>query len=268
MTVHDFLTAATKTLEQAGIESARLDTLILLEDELGENRAHILAHPSRELAKETGVELNKKIARRSTHLPLAYIRGTAPFYGRNFIVSEHVLVPRPETEALIALLKTLALPKQPVIADIGTGSGCLGITAALELPDSLVTLSDNDPEALRVARANVALLAPQVTVKQVDLLADLPPKTDVVVANLPYVPEALPINQAAAHEPKNAIFAGADGLDLYKQLWHQLSGLKAKPRFICIEALPAQHHTLAMLARAAGYYLKGTSGFAQAYERL
>src|SRR6185295_9493236 len=108
MTVGEFLNEATATLKQAGVESPRLDTLILLEDALKEDRAVILAYLENELPEPTLTDLRNKIKARAQQIPLAYIRGHAPFYGREFFVTEHVLVPRPETEAMITLLVTHA----------------------------------------------------------------------------------------------------------------------------------------------------------------
>src|SRR5690606_33246454 len=96
MTIQEFLKHAVSSLSQAGIATARLDALILLEDELGRSRAQLLAHLEDEIPPKTEVELNTKITRRAKHTPLAYIRGKVEFYGREFAVNEHVLVPRPE----------------------------------------------------------------------------------------------------------------------------------------------------------------------------
>ncbi len=265
MTIGEFLAQATRTLQQAGIESARLDTLILLEDALKLDRALLLAHPADEIDALTGVELHKKIMQRITHLPLAYIRGTAPFYGRDFAVNKNVLVPRPETEAMIELLKGLSLPASARIADIGTGSGCIGITAALELPQTVVRLYDIDPQALHIAAKNARALGATITLSQSDLL-DTVQAADVLLANLPYVPDNYPINPAASHEPGLALFAGQDGLELYRRFWKQLSAHTAKPACVLTEALLSQHQDMRTLGRAAGYRLAKTEGLIQQFE--
>jgi release factor glutamine methyltransferase len=259
-----FLAEATEQLQKAGIESARLDVLILLEDALNQDRARLLAHPEMELPSGKIAGLRTKIDRRVTHVPLAYIRGEAPFYTRNFIVTEHVLVPRPETEAMITLLGDLPLPARPRIADIGTGSGCIGITAALELPGAEVLLCDVDPRALSVARRNAEKLEADVSFHQTDLLAGLPP-CHVLLANLPYVPTEYPINQAAKREPAIALFAGKDGLDLYRRFFTEIGDVQ--PVFILTEALLEQHDSLATIAKAAGYRLVRTDGLCQVFTR-
>jgi release factor glutamine methyltransferase len=210
--------------------------------------------------------LHTYIRSRALHTPLAYIRGKAFFYGREFIVNEHVLVPRPETETIIDLLKALPLYK-PRIADIGTGSGCIGITTALELPSAIVQLYDIDPLAIMVARQNVAILKANVTVGQADML-DGVADVDIILTNLPYVPEKYPINDAAAHEPPTALFAGEDGLDDYRSLWEQLQARTNKPQYVITESLPIQHQRLIALAKPAGFTQRAIDGFIQLFERV
>lgn len=265
MTAGEWLATATKALQSAGIETARLDVLVLLEDVLGMNRASLLAHPEMELTiSQTGI-LNKYITQRMTHLPLAYIRGEAPFYGRNFYVSPTVLVPRPTTEDVIAEVLAIApsLPDQPIIFDVGTGSGCIGITAKLELPNARVTLLDIAPQALAVARKNADRHNAAVRLLQADLLKDIHEPIDVILANLPYVPESYPINQAATHEPKLALFSGEDGLDAYRTLWEQIAQLPKKPAHVIIESLPQQGAALRDLAAAHQYKITHAGDFVQ-----
>lgn len=264
MTVGEFLKQATDLLAKAEVESARLDVLVLLEDTLDKNRANLLAHPEIELSPVQIAKLNSFIAQRQTHVPLAYIRGKAAFYGRDFVVNEHVLVPRPETESLIELAKALPI-SAPRIADIGCGSGCMAITAALEIPGAAVFAYDIDPEVLNVARLNVQRLKANVQLAQSDLLKNITEQFDVILANLPYVPDEYPINQAAGFEPQLALFAGTDGLDLYRIMFGQLHDRTVS--FVITEALIEQHSALADIAAAAGYRLETTDGLAQLFER-
>lgn len=264
MTVGEFLQTTTAALQKAGITTARLDCLVLLEDILGIARSNLLAHPETELTKEQITTLTTQITARKTHLPLAYIRGRAAFYGRTFMVTDAVLVPRPETEAIIDLLKELPLASGVHIADIGAGSGCLAITAALELPGVHVAGFDLSPEALQVAQKNAHILQAPVDFQISDLLESVPPQ-DVLLANLPYVPDHFPINQAAEHEPKLALFSGADGLNHYKLFWQQISTNTQKPRFVLTEALPEQHHVVAQLARNAGFAQDRKQGLVQLF---
>ncbi len=270
MRIDQFLAQTSKQLHDAGIDSARLDTLILLEDELRQDRALLLAHPEAEIPAPIFAELYKKRLQRERHVPLAYIRHKASFYGREFYVNEHVLVPRPESEAMITLLKELSPSSKSLqIADVGTGSGCLGITAALELSDAKVRLYDIDPNALTVAKDNIIQHhVTAATIKQDLLLGDTPMAPTIILANLPYVPTSLLLNRAATHEPPQAIFSGTDGLDHYKRFWEQVTSLGKPPKLIITESLVGQHHTNALLARKAHYYLNRTEGLAQAFELI
>ena len=167
----EWLREAEKLLQNAHIETARLDALVLLSDELGHDKAWVLGHPEYILQGSVLKKLNTKIAQRSKHLPLAYIRGKCEFYGRGFMVNEHVLVPRPESESMIDLLKQVTNPDSQVsIIDVGTGSGCLAITAKLELPNSTVVALDTSYECLRVAKQNATKLVADITFLESDLL--------------------------------------------------------------------------------------------------
>lgn len=264
--VDKWLEQAAAKLSVAGIGSARLDCLILLEDVTGRNRAWLLAHPELELKASELNRLNKQLARRAAHEPLAYIRGFTEFYGRRFKVNHRVLEPRPESETMIELLKKLTLPHDAKIADVGTGSGCLGITAALELPGSHVDLFDIDASAVAVARHNAEMHELHLRIEKRDLLRSSHTEYDAVLANLPYVPDHFTINPAAAREPKIAIFGGKDGLSVYRRLFEQVQGFKHPPHFILTEALPPQHHELSEVALKSGYRLNRTQDFIQIFK--
>ena len=274
MILGDWLHSATARLTDAGIATARLDCSVLLSDQLGHDRAWVLSHPDYELQGSELEKLNTKIVQRCQHVPLAYIRGHAEFYGRDFAVNEHTLVPRPETESLIELLKRIRNREADVLAwllaDIGTGSGAIAITAALELPGSTVWAADIDEQCLETARANAAQLQAIVTLYHGNLLEavpDLPAdKTTILLCNLPYVPDDFKINTAATHEPRHALFGGADGLDLYRELFRQIIARAVQPRHILAESLPPQHEALAAIAKAAGYALRETDDFIQHFE--
>jgi release factor glutamine methyltransferase len=157
-------------LKAAGISSARLDVLILLEDIMHKDRAWILAHPEHELNIVQARRLERKFEKRALHTPLAYIRGHTEFYGRKFKVNRHVLEPRPESEIMIELLKKLKLPPSPAIADIGTGNGAIGITAAIEIQNSKVDLYDISAGAIAVAKHNIHLHELSLHVRKMNLL--------------------------------------------------------------------------------------------------
>ncbi len=281
---NEWLKRATNTLKTANIGSARLDSLVLLEDEIGRDRAWILAHPEVEIKPEQIKKLNKKLVRRTSHEPLAYIRGFSEFYGRKFKVNKRVLEPRPESETMIELLKQLVKSRKSkvesrfVIADVGTGSGALGITAALELHNHNVDLYDIDASCLAVARHNCALHELHLHCHKRDLLNRPARSYDVILANLPYVPNSWKINEAAAMEPRIAIFGGQDGLDLYRRLFEQLKDSKGttlgykgrtlnRGGFVLTESLPPQHQKLAAIAQKAGYKLHKSQDFIQLFQK-
>lgn len=265
MNIESWLKQATKKLETVGIGTARLDALVLLEDELNIDRAQLLAEPMRELTNEQIKSLDVKIRRRMTHEPLAYIRGKTEFYGREFYVDRRVLEPRPESETILKLLKPLPLPAHTRIADVGTGSGALGITASLELPNVQVDLLELDKAALRVAQKNVIKFATNNQLITSDLLANASGQYDVLLCNLPYVPDDFHINPAATAEPKIAIFGGPDGLDLYRRLFAQIKDSQQVLKYILTESMPPQHTKLAQIAQTAGYSLEQIDDFIQLF---
>jgi release factor glutamine methyltransferase len=263
-------------LKATGISSAQLDALILLEDELKIDRAYILAHPEQSLSPAKQKKLNTKLVRRTQHEPLSYIRGKVEFYGRTFVLNQHVLEPRPESETMIELLKQLVVSRQSSvvrnlrIVDVGTGSGALGITAALEVGAPKVIILDIDPLCLDVAKLNAKAHGVNPTILQGDLLAPLKNVNcellTVLLANLPYVPDGWHINEAAMREPKLAIFGGPDGLDLYRRLFEQINSYDWKPKFILCESMPPQHEALANIAELHGYQLVTSEDFIQVFE--
>lgn len=270
MNIKDWLQPNTTELEKAGIGTARLDCLVLLEDVTGKNRAWLLAHPEFELTGTQLKTLESQIQKRTQHIPLAQIRGKTEFYGREFVINEHVLEPRPESETMIDLLKNLASSGKVTtglqLLDVGCGSGALGITAKLELPALSVTLSDIDEECLKITRKNVANTSIDTSILKSDLLESVP-QTDIILANLPYVPDDYAINEAALNEPRIAIFGGQDGLDLYGRLFLQIATLSQKPKYILTESLPFQHTSLAKIAQKTDYRLVQEADFIQVFEK-
>jgi release factor glutamine methyltransferase len=265
MNLGECLLTSQKQLERSGIGSARLDVLILLEDSLHKDRAWILAHPEKNFPSHLVKRLERKISRRAKHIPLAYVRGHTEFYGRKFRVNRHVLEPRPESETMIELIKQLKLTKRPAIADVGTGNGAIGITAALEIPGSSVDLYDISSGALAVAKHNTHLHELHLHVRKMNLLSRPLRSYDVILANLPYVPDKWKINEAAMAEPKIAIFGGPDGLDIYRKLFTQLKRFTWKPKYLLTESLPPQHPKLAEIAAQFGFKLLSSDDFIQVF---
>ena len=267
MNVSSYLKLTAKNL--ADIPTARLDALVLLEDATGKDRSWLLAHPELRITRSHLVKLNGWVERRAGHEPLAYIRGKSEFYGREFLVTPATLQPRAETETMIDLLKGSGFTglRESVIVDVGSGSGCIAITAKLEFPEAKVYATEINKDALIIAKKNAKNLEADVTFLQGNLLQPYwalspGPSPLALLCNLPYVPNAHTINQAAMQEPRVAIFGGEDGLDLYREMFEQIdkasgfTGLResvGKPKYIFTESLPFQHEKLAEIAEKHGY---------------
>lgn len=264
MTVFEWLQASMVKLRDAGVDSPRRDCMVLLEDLLGKDRSWVNAHGEHILTDEQAAILDRQIKKRLNRIPLAYIRGKAWFYKRFFEVNADVLIPRPESESFIELLRAIDL-KNPRIADIGTGSGALGITAALELPDATVDLYDISTGALQIAAKNAAKHGLKLSCRQSDLLNGLSGSYDVLLANLPYVPEGLVTSPEIESEPSLALFSGDDGLLHYRKFWQQVSVLPSRPQYIMTEALEEQHTKTGQMANEAGYRWKQTDVLVQLF---
>ncbi len=273
MTYREYLKQATDLLSSSSISTARLDSLILMEYVLNIDRAKLLADPGSIISVSDEKLLNQYFAKRAKHLPIAYIVQRSEFYGRLFYIDDRVLEPRPETETMIELLKDLiegselaTWHKQIVAADVGTGSGALGITASLECSNLTVDLIDIDKGALEVAKNNVVLHTTANRLICGDLLAENANMYDILLCNLPYVPDDFTINTAATHEPPIAIFGGKDGLDIYRKLFKLLTKRQHKPLYILTEGLPPSHNALAKIAKLANYSLEKQDDFIQLYK--
>lgn len=252
MKISQWLVNSMVRLKEAGVPNGRTDCLVLLTDLLNVDKSWVHTHPEHELDDLQYRELEHRLVKRLEHIPLAYIRGFIEFYGRKFTVNSRVLIPRPESESFIDLLKELDLRK-PAIADIGTGSGCLGISAALEIPDTTVHLYDIDSDALAIANHNARHYDLKLQYYPSDLLENLRPPYDVLLANLPYVPETLITSPEITKEPALALFSGKDGLDHYRKFWQQVAELEIQPQYILTESLEDQHEALHTLAQGADY---------------
>ena len=267
--VDTWLAAAAAQLQAAGIASSRLDSELLLSYVLQRPRHWLHAHGDSTLPYEQQVQAEQFLARRLRHEPLAYLVRHKEFYGRDFVVSPAVLVPRPETEQMIALLLQLIQPTQRTIADVGTGSGILAITAQLELPPCRVDAYDISPEALTIAQRNAQQHgATSVNFIQSDLLAAAQQRYDVILANLPYVDPAWQRDdRETAHEPALALFAKDDGLALISTLLAQTEQWLAPSGLLILEADPCQHSRI--IARAAAHQLTHvrSEGYALAFTK-
>ncbi|HYF97232.1 MAG TPA: peptide chain release factor N(5)-glutamine methyltransferase [Patescibacteria group bacterium] len=266
MTILEWLLGSMKKLADAGVDSPRRDCLVLLEDLLQKDRSWILAHAEHELGQSQIKTLDNQVNRRTRREPLAYVRRKAWFYGRSFRVNPSVMIPRPESESFIGLLKEIN-PKK--IIDIGTGSGCLAISAKLELPESDVYAIDISTDALKIAEQNIKKYKVSIKTMEGSLLEPLKTLSfdpDVIMANLPYVPEELITSKEITYEPSLALFSRSDGLDHYRQFWQQIKVLEIKPEYILAESLQSQHKEMIELAEKSGYKPEKTDTLVQEFK--
>lgn len=225
MQLGEALREGIERLKAADAGSPRMNAETLMKFTLGCDRAYLYAHPERELTGEELERYQVAIEERAGGKPSQYITGHQEFWGLDFLVTPAVLIPRPETEHVVEMVLELVREEDtraPRIVDVGTGSGCIAIALAHELPDSRVEASDISEAALEIARANAARLnLGRVRFYRGDVLATAEGEFDFVVSNPPYVPRAEPEKvqkQVFEHEPHTAVFGGESGLEIYERL--------------------------------------------------
>jgi release factor glutamine methyltransferase len=253
--IGETLAAASHALE-ATSDSPRLDAQVLLADLLSVNRAYVLAHPEAALLPAQAKLYWERVERCRRGAALPHVLGWWEFFGLRFRVTPDVLIPRPETELLVerALEVVGRMSGRPRVVDVGTGSGCIAVTLAAQVPRLEVWGTDISRSALEVAQTNGAALAPGHTIAfiQADLLTPLPGPFDVVCANLPYIPTSqlgrLPV---AAREPLLALDGGADGLSLIRRLVAQLPSALTRSGVALVEIEAEAGAATLAAARAA-----------------
>lgn len=204
-------------------ERARADAELLLLHILGKDKAWLMAHLDEDLAANTAARYLELLERRSKGEPVQYITGETEFYGLPFRVTRDVLIPRPETEHLVERIQLLAGRfAAPRIVDVGTGSGAIAVALAHHLPHAQITAVDLSAPALAIAEENAKRNGVAVRFLEGDLLAPVAgERFDLVVSNPPYVPSAdratLSV-EVRDYEPALALFAGEDGLEVYRSL--------------------------------------------------
>jgi len=229
VSLRDALTTAIDRLTAARVPSPRMNAELLLRFTLDVDRSYLYAHPERELTTEEQTRYDEALAQRARGIPAQYITGHQEFWGMDLIVNPAVLIPRPETEHVIETVLQLvnggrASSPGMRIVDVGTGSGCIALALAKELPEAEVHATDISPAALEVARANAARhqLENRIQFHETDLLQCLErARLDFVVSNPPYVGESeqdqvqLGVRK---FEPRKAVFAGPTGLEVIERL--------------------------------------------------
>lgn len=254
-----------RRLDRAGVAAPRAEAEGLLAHVLSQPRHACYLEPDAPLTADETARLRSLVARRAHGVPLQYLTGTETFRGLELEVTPDVLIPRPETEGVVdAALRVLADRRSAgppaVVADIGTGSGCLALALARVRPDVVVYATDCSAAALAVAERNARRLglADRVTFLCGDLFEPLARggvRVDLVVSNPPYVAdEHLPTLQLEVrHEPESALRGGVDGLNFYRRIVAEAGSVLAAGAGIVVELGYGQADAVGALARGAGF---------------
>jgi len=236
-----------------GATSARLDAELLIAHALGLRRIDLYLGYDRPLAEAQLAAIREPVRRRAAGEPVAYITGVREFYSRAFEVGPDVLVPRPETETLVqAVLDRVPAGAGCVMADLGTGSGCIAVTLAAERPRTTVVATDTSPAALAVAARNATRhgVEGRVALAQGEWAGALTAGVDVVVSNPPYLTTA-ELDDAPrdvrCFEPRGALDAGVDGLDAYRALLSSLPAKLRRPAVLALEVDPRRADDVLLL---------------------
>lgn len=266
MTINKWLSLATKELKIADISSARLDAELILSHTIRKPRTYLHAHDNELLDERREAIANARLQMRIERTPLAYIIGHKEFYGRRFKTTPAALIPRPESEAIIEILRGIIpqnrtlIPMQKHLVDVGTGTGCLGITAKLEWPELEVTLVDISNHALNLARENATTYSAKVNIRHNDLLRNYPLPIDIVLANLPYVDRSWEVSPETTSEPPEALYANNNGLSLIYQLIEQTSSLLQPGGHLLLESDKRQQASILAFAKQHGFSRQTTTG--------
>lgn len=247
MTIKELITWGHQELIQ--FDSARLDAELLLSHVLKKPPTYVLAHDERSISCWEEWSYKRMITKRKKGVPVAYLRGHREFYGLDFEINKHVLVPRPDTEALVEAVIRYLSPDD-LLLDVGTGSGCIPISVLKHVKGVEAIATDISSSALRVAKRNAERhgVGDRLQFFNSNLLSSIDPtllegRGLVVTANLPYVPTDYQVNIETRFEPQIALYGGDDGLDLYQRLIDEL--MPFEPRALFFECFDFQRAILA-----------------------
>lgn len=227
---------------------------MLLADLLGINSLELLNYLDKEVDEETIKLYKTKIEILKENKPIQYVIGNVNFYGNKFIVNENVLIPRFETEELVEntinLIEEIFPNKNLKAIDLGTGSGCIGITLKKKIPELSVTLLDISPNALEIAQINAKNLDTEVTLLENDMLENINEKYDIIISNPPYIKDDEKIEDIVKNnEPHLALYAGIDGLDCYKKILKKAKDCVNKTFLIAFEIGESQKEEIISLVK-------------------
>ena len=228
VTIQNALAEATNALAGSDLKRARLEAGSLLSHVMNRDRTFILAHPEHTLDPDLLVRFQSLVLRRAAGEPLQYLTRHQEFFKLDFEVTPEVLIPRPESEAIVEIaLELLPADRGSRFADVGTGSGCLAISILHELPNASGIATDISAAALAVARCNAQTqrVADRLQLIESDLLTAIPggEQFELIVSNPPYVPDddIDSLQREVKREPRSALAGGSDGLDVIRRLLHE-----------------------------------------------
>ncbi len=265
-TIQDILTSGTAYLESRGVEGARHSMQSLLVHVLGKNKTWLYLHYDDPLSEEQLAPLRELLRERGKGVPLQHLLGSTEFYRREFRTDARALIPRPETEELVEMALSMVRRKEGMrVLDMGCGSGIIGITLALELaqyhPD--VVMADISDEALSLTLENATALSARVKTYRSDLFTAWQPAEDnavvppsgfnLVLANLPYVPDGEEVAAEVTHDPATALYGGPDGLDIVRRFLADALPHLTEGCLVMLEVGHDQGHATAAIMAELGY---------------
>ncbi|WP_046174597.1 peptide chain release factor N(5)-glutamine methyltransferase [Domibacillus indicus] len=254
--VYEALKWASSCLKESGRDANAGE--LIMKHLLQTSRSNLLARLHDVLTDEQSHAFYQMVMDHARGIPVQHLIGTEDFYGRPFIVNGDVLIPRPETEELVYhTLQKIKEWKNPIIADIGTGSGAIAVTVKAERPDAEVYAIDLSAAAVKTARQNAAAHEAEVLFLEGDLAAPLAERelaVDILLSNPPYIPldEQQTLSTVVVdYEPHLALFGGKDGLDLYRRLAEQIPFVVKKGGLVGVETGAGQTEEVAAIFRAS-----------------
>jgi release factor glutamine methyltransferase len=257
MTLLEVLQSSTDYFKKRGIESPRLNAEHLLAQTLKRKRIELYLEFERTLTEEELKPLRELVRRRGQGEPLQHLLGTVEFAGQMFLCDKRALVPRPETEQLVEMLKSQINPKSQIV-DVGTGSGVIALSLAAWFPEGQVVATDISDDALGLARENAGRLGldTKVIFTTADLLGGIEGRFDLIVANLPYVAaaERSTLSREVLHDPEVALFGGERGDEMVRKLIDSAPSYLAPGGLLALEIGIGQADDLAAFMAKKKYH--------------
>ena len=255
-TILDVLEKGTSFLDKKGIAEPRLNMELMVACELGIKRMDLYLRFDQPLDKTALASLREKLKKRSENVPLQHINKVVHFGNYEFYCDHRALIPRPETEELVDLVKKQLLTKPARILDVGCGSGVIGLTLSKDLGSDCeqLTLADLSTEALSLCEQNRKALEVKATLIESNLFSSITGTFDLIVANLPYIAngERAKLEPEVLHDPRIALFSGSDGLDLLRLFCAECTTYLNTGGLVALEVGYDQGEIVAGFLREAG----------------